>query len=333
MIYGPVLCVDDEPDNLAVLRETLQDEHRLVFARSGPEALRAVAKHHPSLVLLDICMPGMDGYEVCRRLKADPASEEIPVIFVTALSEADNEELGFEAGCVDYIAKPISPPIVKARVKTHLALVRSAKLEASYRDAVHMLAAVSNYNDPTETNFWRIGQYSAALAAAVGWPRHRCELMELAAPLHDTGHIAMPASVLQKPGRLDHEEIAAMRAHTRIGHDIFSRSQAPLFELAAEIALGHHERWDGSGYPDGLAGEAIPESARIVAVADAFDALSIKRPYREPWPLPEVLEHLHAKAGTHFEPRLVDVFLRKVLPTLLPPQIESHLRPFLRATE
>jgi putative two-component system response regulator len=333
MIYGPVLCVDDEPDNLAVLRETLQDEHRLVFARSGPEALRAVAKHQPSLILLDICMPAMDGYEVCCRLKADPASMEIPVIFVTALSEADNEELGFAAGCVDYIAKPISPPIVKARVRTHLSLVRSAKLEASYREAVHMLAAVSNYSDPSETNFWRIGGYSAALAAAVGWPRYRCELMELAAPLHDTGQIGIPMAILQKPGKFDHEEVTTMRAHTRIGHDIFSRSEAPLFELAAEIALSHHERWDGTGYPDGLAGEDIPESARIVAVADAFDALSIKRPYREPWPLPEVLDHLQEYSGTHFEPRLVDVFLRKVLPTLLPPQIEAHLRPPSRPVE
>lgn len=309
MSLDPILVVDDEPQNLATMRQILGAEHRLVFARNGAEALAAVAKHHPSLVLLDIQMPDFNGYEVCRRLKADPATEHIPVIFVTALSEVGDEAKGFEAGAVDYIAKPVSPPLVRARVRIHLSLVQSARLEASQRDAIFMLGEAGHFKDTdTGVHIWRMATYAQRLAAAAGWNAHDCHLLEQAASMHDTGKVGIPDAILQKPGKLDAAEWEIMKTHSRIGHDILSKSDAPVFQLAAQVALHHHERWDGSGYPDGLAGEAIPEAARIVAIADVFDALSMKRPYKPAWPMEQVMQTIRASAGSHLDARLVALF-------------------------
>ena len=310
MKRDPILCVDDEPNNLGILRQVLKDSYPLVFARNGTEALIAVAKHRPSVVLLDVEMPDMDGYEVCRRLKRNPLSESIPVIFVSSHSDELDETAGFDAGGVDYIAKPISAPIVRARVRIHVSLVRAEALENSYRSAVYMLGEAGHYND-TETgaHIWRMAAYSRALAEASGWDEECCTLIELASAMHDTGKIGIPDGLLKKPGALDAEEWAIMKTHTRIGHGILAKGEAPLFQLAAEIALHHHERWDGSGYPLGLAGEDIPESARIVAVADVFDALSTKRPYKEAWPLERVLATIRESAGSHLDPHMVTRFL------------------------
>jgi putative two-component system response regulator len=243
MTNGPILCVDDEPVNLGVLRQALKDEFSLAFASSGAEALMAVKKHRPALVLIDVQMPEMDGYEVCRQLKGSPESEHIPVIFVTSLAEEVDEKAGFDAGGVDYITKPISAPIVRARVRTHLSLVRATTLEDSYRSAIYMLAEAGHYNDTdTGVHVWRMAAYSRALAEAVGWPADRCALLELAAPMHDTGKIGMPDAVLKKPGKLDPAEWEIMRSHARIGYDILRKSNAPVFQLAAEIALNHHEK-------------------------------------------------------------------------------------------
>jgi putative two-component system response regulator len=317
MPHRPILCVDDEPNNLALLRRILEPDYRLVFARDGEQALQAVAKHNPSLLLLDVEMPGMDGYAVARKLKSDPATEGIPIIFVTSMDREIDERTGFACGGVDYIAKPVPPLILRARVRTHLSLTRVSALERSYRDAIQMLGMAGHYNDSdTGAHIWRMAAYARALAEAVGWASERALLMQQAAPMHDTGKIGMPDSILKKPGKLDADEWVVMRRHTRIGHEILSRSQAPLFQLAAEIALRHHERWDGSGYPDGLAGTDIPESARIVAVADVFDALASRRPYKEAWPLERVLDALREGQGSHFEPRLVDAFL-SILPRIL----------------
>lgn len=312
-----ILCVDDEPINLDVLRETLGQDYALIFTRNGKDALRAARKQMPALILLDIQMPDMDGYEVCRRLKAEPATEDIPVIFVTSQSEQINEKAGFDVGGVDYITKPITPLILQARVRNHLSLVRSSRLETSYRDAIYMLAEAGHYNDTdTGAHIWRMAAYSRALAEALGWSNDRCEVLELAATMHDTGKLGISDSILKKPGALDEEEFAVMKTHSRIGFGILSRSHAPVFQLAAEIALHHHERWDGSGYPAGLSGEGIPESARIVAIADVFDALSMRRPYKEPWPLNRILTHMRDHAGSHFDPRLLQVFL-DIMPTIM----------------
>ncbi len=313
----PILIVDDEPANLATMRQILAQDHALVFARSGAEALAAAAKHRPALVLLDIRMPDMDGYALCRQLKAEPATRDTPVIFVTSLADVGDEAAGFAAGAVDYIVKPVSPPTVRARVRTHLSLVRATALEASYRTAIFMLGEAGHYNDnDTGVHIWRMAAYARELAVACGWDPDSADMLELAAPMHDTGKIGIPHTILCKPGKLDEQEWDVMRTHPRIGYDILVKSQAPVFQLAAEIALNHHERWDGSGYPCGLRGEAIPMSARIVAVADVFDALSMRRPYKEPWPLARVMEALHEGAATHFDPALVPLF-ESILPQIL----------------
>jgi putative two-component system response regulator len=314
--------VDDEPVNLGLLRQALKSQFALVFASSGVEALAAVKKHRPALILIDVQMPLMDGYEVCRQLKSNPESAQIPVIFVTNLADEIDEKAGFDAGGVDYIIKPISAPIVQARVRTHLSLVRAATLEYSYRSAVYMLAEAGHYNDTdTGVHIWRMAAYCRALAEAVGWSAERCTLLEMAAPMHDTGKIGMPDSILKKPGPLDPAEWEIMRTHARIGYDILCKSDAPVFLLAAEIALNHHEKWDGSGYPNKLADGDIPESARLVAVADVFDALTMKRSYRDAWPLDRVLATLKADSGTHFDPRILEAFLG-ILPRIL--DIRAH---------
>ncbi len=318
----PILCVDDEPANLALLRQVLQPHYPLVFARSGGDALLAMEKHKPAMVLLDVELGDMNGFDICRKLKAGNGSDDIPVIFVTGLSDAVDEQAGFDAGGVDYITKPISPPVVIARVRTHLSLVRTSKLEESYRAAIHMLGEAGHYNDhDTGVHIWRMAAYSKRLAEAAGWPQERAELLELAAPMHDTGKIGIPDAILKKPGPLTPEEWTIMKTHASIGHSILGKSDSPVFQLASEIALRHHERWDGSGYPDGLTGEEIPESARIVAVADVFDALCMKRAYKDAWPVEQVVATILESAGTHLDPRMVELFTA-VLPDIL--QVKEH---------
>lgn len=314
---APLLIVDDEPANLALLRQILGQDYSLVFARNGAEALAAARKHQPVLVLLDIEMPGMSGYAVCRALKSSPLTEDIPVIFVTSLSEVGNETAGFDAGAVDYIIKPVSPPIVRARVRTHLSLVSAKQLAQSYNDAIYMLGKASEFKDTdTGVHIWRMAAYSSALAAAAGWSQEACAQLEMAAPMHDIGKLAIPEAILHKPGKLDAQEWAMMQTHSEVGYRILSRSAAPLLQMAATVARYHHERWDGAGYPCRLAGEAIPEMARIVAIADVFDALSMPRPYKAAWPLDRVIQTLRESAGSHFDPRLLALFL-DILPQIL----------------
>ena len=307
---APILIVDDEAANLALLRQILGQDYPLVFARNGAEALAAAHKHQPGLVLLDIEMPGMNGYDVCRALKADDTTASIPVIFVTSLSEVGNETAGFDVGAVDYIVKPVSPPVVRARVRTHLSLVSATQLAQSYNDAIYMLGEASEFKDTdTGTHIWRMAAYSSALAQAAGWSAQACTQLEMAAPMHDIGKLAIPDNILHKPGKLDPDEWKVMQTHSEVGYRILSKSAAPLLRMAATVARYHHERWDGGGYPAGLAGEDIPEMARIVAIADVFDALTMPRPYKEAWPLERVVQTLRESAGSHFEPRLVELFL------------------------
>ena len=319
---GPILVVDDEPANLALLRQILSPEYPLVFARNGEEALAAAAKHHPALILMDIEMPVMDGYSACRALKANATTEHIPVIFVTSLSETGDETAGFDVGAVDYIVKPVSPPVVRARVRTHLSLVSAKQLAQSYDDAIYMLGEASEFKDTdTGTHIWRMAAYSRALAAEVGWSPDACLQLEMAAPMHDIGKLGIPDHILHKPGKLDAAEWMVMQTHSEVGYKILSKSEAPLLQMAATIARYHHERWDGTGYPCALAGEAIPEMARIVAIADVFDALTTQRPYKDPWPLERVVQTVKESAGSHFEPRLVEAFL-SILPQILGIQAE-----------
>ncbi|WP_434361894.1 response regulator [Parasalinivibrio latis] len=312
-----ILLVDDEPNNLKLLQQILKDHYQLIFAPNGEKALQAVEKHSPDLILLDVMMPDMNGYQVCETLKSSQETEHIPVIFVTAMGQQEDEEKGFDVGGVDYIQKPVSAPLVLRRVKTHLSLVRAKELEIVQREAIYMLGEAGHYNDSdTGVHIWRMAAYSKLLALAAGWPRRSADLLELAATMHDTGKIGTLDSVLKAPRKLTSEEWEHMKQHTEVGYEILSRSHAPIFKLAAEVARYHHEKWDGSGYPRGLSGEEIPESARIVAIADVFDALTMKRPYKEPWSVEKSVNTIKADAGTHFDPHIVSL-LDQVLPAML----------------
>ena len=312
-----LLLVDDEPTNLQVLRHILQADYRLLFATDGERALQVAREQRPDLVLLDIMMPHMDGYAVCCALKADAATASIPVIFITALNDSQDETAGFDVGGVDYLTKPVSPPVVRARVRTHLSLVRMDELRETRLQIVQRLGRAAEYKDnETGLHVIRMSHISQLLALAAGCSPAWAEDLLNAAPMHDVGKIGIPDAVLRKPGPLDADEWATMRRHPEIGAEIIGEHPSGVLQLAWEIALAHHEKWDGSGYPRGLAGEAIPLSARIVAIADVFDALTTRRPYKEPWPVQDALDHIAAQAGKHFDPALVALFA-PLLPQLL----------------
>jgi putative two-component system response regulator len=312
-----ILAVDDEASNLQLLRHVLQDQYRLLFAKDGPRALELARQEQPQLILLDVMMPGMTGYETCRLLKADAATAAIPVIFVTALSEASDEVIGFDAGAVDYITKPVSPPIVRARVRTHLSLVGVDELKRTRLEIVQRLGLAAEYKDnETGLHVIRMSHYSRILGLALGMTEAEADDLLHAAPMHDVGKIGIPDNILRKPGPLDAEEWKVMQSHATIGGDIIGKHQSGMLAMAYDVAVTHHEKWDGSGYPNGLAGDQIPLVGRIVAIADVFDALTSARPYKQAWPIEKAVEYLEQQRGLHFEGRLVDLFLKQ-MPALL----------------
>jgi len=312
-----LLLVDDEPTNLQVLRHLLQADYRLLFATDGHRAVEIARQQRPDLILLDVMLPQLDGYGVCRALKQDPCTATIPVIFITALTDHDNEARGLEMGAVDYITKPISGPVVCARVRTHLSLVHMDALRETRLQIVQRLGRAAEYKDnETGMHVIRMSHYAQQLALAAGYSPAWAEDLLNAAPMHDVGKIGIPDAILRKPGKLDAQEWEVMRRHPDIGAQIIGEHSGGLLQLAYSIALYHHEKWDGSGYPHGLAGESIPIEARMVALADVFDALTARRPYKEPWSLEDALAHIQAQAGQHFDPTLVPLFVALV-PKLL----------------
>ncbi|KOO16204.1 chemotaxis protein CheY [Vibrio xuii] len=321
-----VLVVDDIPDNIHTLSGVLSDDYRIKAATNGAKAIQiANSKPQPHLILLDIMMPEMDGYEVCSQLKSNPMTADIPIIFVTAKAEVVDEQKGFEMGAVDYITKPISPPIVQARVKTHIALYdqnlslanqvreRTAQLESSRLEVIQRLGRAAEYKDnETGMHVIRMSHYSKILAQQLDVSERWIELVFQASPMHDIGKIGIPDAVLRKPGKLDKDEWEVMQTHVQIGADIIDNGDSLLLQMAQEIALYHHEKWDGSGYPHGLKGEEIPLSARIVAIADVFDALTSERPYKKAWPTEKAVSLLEEEAGSHFDPNLVPIFINQL---------------------
>jgi len=308
-----ILAVDDEASNLQLLRQILQDHYRLLFAKDGARALDLARQERPDLILLDVMMPGMSGYEVCAALKANPETAAIPVIFVTALTDTADELEGFEAGAVDYITKPVSPPIVRARVRTHLSLVRMEELRATRLEIVQRLGLAAEYKDnETGLHVIRMSHFSRILGIAAGLSEVEADDLLHAAPMHDVGKIGIPDRILQKPGPLEPEEWKVMQSHVTIGAEIIGEHEGGMLELARQIALTHHEKYDGSGYPRGLRGEEIPLAGRIVAIADVFDALTSKRPYKRAWTEEEALTFLREQKGRHFDPALVDLFLEQM---------------------
>ena len=312
-----LLIVDDEPTNLQVLRQILQADYRLLFARDGHKALELAGSERPDLILLDVMRPGMPGHEACAALKGHPDTRSIPVIFVTALAETDNEALGFELGAVDYIVKPVSPPIVKARVRNHLSLVRMDELIESRMQIIERLGRAAEYKDnETGLHVIRMSHYAQTLALAAGWSPAAAQELLTAAPMHDIGKIGIPDHILRKNGPLSPEEWDVMRTHPRIGADIIGEHPSSMLRLAREIALHHHEKWDGTGYPHKLQGEDIPLAARIVSIADVFDALTTARPYKHAWTVEDAVAQLQKDRGGHFDAHLVDLFVA-ALPEIL----------------
>ncbi|MGI1945656.1 HD domain-containing phosphohydrolase [Shewanella glacialipiscicola] len=329
MDKATVLIVDDTPENIDILVGILSDDYKIKVAIDGPRALALVAKSRPDLILLDVMMPGMNGYEVCKLLKQDPLTSHIPVIFVTALSEVADETQGFALGAVDYITKPVSAAVVKARVKTYLALydqkrlleqqvkIRTQELEATRFEIIRRLGRAAEYKDnETGLHVVRMSHYARLLAIKLGLPDTFCDLIFNAAPMHDIGKIGTPDAVLKKPGKLNAEEWAIMQQHAVIGAEIIGEHDDPLLTMARRIALTHHEKWDGAGYPYGLVGEDIPLEGRIVAIADVFDALTSQRPYKPAWTIEATMELLESEAGKHFDPKLVAEF-KQILPQVV----------------
>ncbi|MFP6862492.1 two-component system response regulator [Pseudomonas sp.] len=312
-----LLLVDDEATNLQVLRHILQEDYRLLFAKDGAKALEMAERERPDLILLDVMMPGMTGYEVCQALKVQAHLEAIPVIFVTALADVEDEAHGFAVGAVDYITKPVSPPIVRARVRTHLSLVRMDELRQTRLQIVQRLGMAAEYKDnETGLHVIRMSHFSKVLALAAGFSEAAAEELLNAAPMHDVGKIGIPDAVLRKPGKLDEQEWAVMRQHVEIGAQIIGEHASGLLRTAQRIALSHHEKWDGSGYPNGLSGEDIPLEGRIVAIADVFDALTSVRPYKAAWSVEDAVRLLQEESGRHFDPQLVELFIQQ-LPAIL----------------
>ena len=315
-----ILVVDDIAQNIEVLSGILRTRYRVRAATNGERALEiAMSEPKPDLILLDVMMPDMDGLDVCRRLKADPRSRDIPVIFVTAMSEIEDEADGFAAGCVDYLAKPVSPPLVLARVRTHLQLrdqnqrlerkvrERTAELERTRLAVIRCLGKASEFKDDnTGLHVIRMSRYSRALGLAAGMNEEEAHMLMLASPMHDIGKIGVPDHILKKNGKLDAEEWEMMKRHVEFGGQILGHHDSELLVMARTIALTHHEKWDGSGYPKGLAGEDIPLVGRITALADVFDALTSERPYKKAWPVEEALNLIRSERGKHFDPELVD---------------------------
>jgi len=308
-----ILAVDDEASNLQLLRQILQDHYRLLFAKDGARALELAVKERPDLVLLDVMMPGMSGYEVCAALKANPMTAPIPVVFVTALTDTADELEGFEAGAVDYITKPISPPLVRARVRTHLSLVRTEELKASRLAIVQRLGLAAEYKDnETGLHVIRMSHFARILGLAAGMTEEEADDLLHAAPMHDVGKIGIPDRILQKAGPLDPDEWKIMQSHATIGAEIIGQHEGGMLKLAHDIAITHHEKYDGSGYPNKLTGERIPLAGRIVAIADVFDALTSVRPYKRAWSEEEAVDYLVQQRGKHFDPALVDLFVAQL---------------------
>ena len=339
-----ILVVDDTPDNLLLMANLLKDSYTVKAANNGEKALRiARDAPPPDLILLDIMMPGMTGHEVAQALQGDPATRDIPIIFLTAMASSEDETHGLELGAADYITKPISPPVVLARVRTQLKVKdaadflrdkndyleqevqrRTRELGAIQDVTIHAMASLAETRDnETGNHIRRTQHYVKVLAEHLSeHPRFRAfldpdtiKLLFKSAPLHDIGKIGIPDRILLKPGRFEPEEFEIMKTHTTLGRDAIAHAEQQLgmdvdfLRLAKEIAYSHQEKWDGSGYPEGLAGDAIPISARLMAVADVYDALISRRVYKEGMPHEKAVQIIAEGRGSHFDPDVCDAFL------------------------
>lgn len=333
-----VLIVDDVPDNIQVAMNFLKEEpYNLSFATRGQEALALMKTHEYDLILLDIMMPEMDGYEVCRRIKAEPRLQDIPIIFVTAKVDVDSISQGFRAGAVDYLCKPFHAEELLARVNTHLTLYRAKKLlqqnnlslqhkyeqnqqrlmtelEQNQLEMIYVLTELmESTSDETGKHIRRVAESSRLLALYhESLTDEDADILFHAAPMHDIGKITIPHSILHKPGKLTEDEFAIMKTHTSRAFKILQNSKRKYTKAAAIIAHQHHEKWDGSGYPQGLKGQDIHIYGRIVGLIDVFDALMHKRVYKEAWSLEDTLDYIRKHSSSQFDPYLVSILLEHI---------------------
>jgi putative two-component system response regulator len=332
-----ILIVDDEAANIQLLRRILEPAGYLDIreTRDPTTVETLLTELRPDLVLLDLLMPGMDGHQVLDIVRsATPGDEYLPVLVLTSDNTRDAKRRALSGGAKDYVTKPLSPSEVRSRVRNLLETrvlyqevraqnadlerrvqTRTAELEDARLQTLQRLARAAEYRDDvTGHHTRRVGDAAARIAATLGWPRHEVGMIRLAAPLHDVGKIGIPDDILLSDGPLTPAQFEVMKSHCVIGADILSGSDVPLLRMATEIALSHHERWDGQGYPYGLAGEEIPLAGRIVAVADTYDALTHPRPYKHAWGVDEALDDITRGASERFDPRVVEAFRATVSP-------------------
>ena len=331
-----ILVVDDQPQNIELLEAYLAVQgYEIVPAASGEEALEKISGNLIDLILLDVMMPGMDGFEVARKIRQDKAHRLLPIILVTSLRETEDRIKGIDAGCDDFISKPVDRMELLARVRSLLKVKAYNDLLSNYRkelesevasrtqelkralekvkaaslETIYRLSMASEYRDEdTGTHIKRMSSYCVAIARRLGLAESVIENILYAAPMHDLGKIGIPDLVLLKPGKLDPAEWEIMKQHTVIGAKILKGSDAEFINLGEIIARWHHEKWDGSGYPDSLKGIDIPIACRIAAIADVFDALTSRRPYKEPLSVEKSQAIIREGRGSHFDPDVVDAF-------------------------
>ena len=352
-----ILVVDDQPQNTKLLEAQLVPQgYEIIKAASGEEALEKLAGNQIDLILLDVMMPDMDGFKVTRRIRQDHIHRLLPIVLVTALCETEYRVKGIEAGCDDFISKPVDKVELLARVRSLLKVKAYNDLMTDYRrdlesevaarteevkhaferikvaslETIYRLSMAAEYKDEdTGAHIKRMSLYSAAVARHKGLDESAVETILYAAPMHDLGKLGIPDLILMKPAKLDSAEWEVMKQHTVIGAKILKGSDAEFIRMGESIALNHHEKWDGSGYPNGLKGVEIPIASRIVAIADVFDALTSKRPYKVPFSDEKSLGIIREGRGSHFDPDVVDVFfaiqdeiltIKKQFMTISPPQ-------------
>ncbi len=317
-----ILIVDDTTKNIQLIGSILKNQgYEVAFATDGTKAIMAIEKHHYDLILLDVMMPGIDGYQTCKKIKSMPNALHIPVIFLTAKTDEESIVKGFDSGGVDYVTKPFNQRELIARVETQLKLkeyednleknVKSLtkEIEETQREVVQTMGAIAETRSrETGNHVKRVAEYCYVFAKRYGLSEKDALLLKEASPMHDVGKLGIPDAILHKAGKLSNDEWEIMKTHAELGYDMLKFSERPMLKTAATVALTHHEKFDGSGYPKNLVGKEIPIFGRILAICDVFDALGSERCYKKAWPDDDIWELLRSESGKHFDPVLVDIF-------------------------